>query len=85
MLATGDELTGTPTVDATGITVSAIAINTQPLTLGGVEYPANTVVQFTAADIAADDLVECDCLVSTTTGRTLRSSIWIEAIKNYAD
>ena len=83
-LATGDSLTGTPTITGAGATVAGIARNSTPLTYEGVEYAADTVVYADVSDIELGDKVELTCQCATVAGRIARPALWIRGVKNYS-
>lgn len=84
LLASGDLLTGTPTVTSDGVTVVGALRNSQPLTLDGVEYATDTVVYFDASGITLNDVAEAICTAQSTSGRILKQSMWIQGVAFYA-
>lgn len=79
----GDALTGTPTVESPGVTVSGASRNSAPLTYQGVEYSINTVVYVDVSGITRGEKVEVICTCLTTAGRVAVDSFWLEGARAY--
>ena len=80
VLDDGELLTGTPTITATGLTISGEVVSTAILTIDGASVPIGEAVQCSVTGGAAGVTYEMDITVSTdaATAQVLNDSVFIQ-------
>lgn len=77
-LDSGETLTGTPTITATGLTLASKQVSGGALTIDGVSVPAGEAVTFTIAGGTAGTKYTITIVVSTTAGQTLERFVTLQ-------
>lgn len=81
-LDSGETLSGTPTVAATGITITSPAVSGSALTIDGVSVPAGEAVTFKVAGGTAGTDYTITITVSTSASQTIVRKVLLKVSDN---
>jgi hypothetical protein len=84
LLASGETLTGTPTVTQASLTFANQAVSTAALTINGETVAIGKAVQFKVSGGAAGNVYEIDinCDTTSTPVQTLYGTVTLEVVAN---
>lgn len=81
VLDDGELLTGTPTVSATGVTVSGAAVTSAAMTILGESVPAGEAVKFAVTGgTAGRYVIAVTCATNSTPAQSLRGSVTLDVV-----
>jgi len=78
LLDTGEALTGTPTVTATGLTISGEIVNIDVIDIEGVSVPIGEAVQFTVSGGVDATQYTISIVVSSDAGQTFLENVYLQ-------